>query len=324
MNSLSLFFTFFSPYYLIAAIALSIIAVVTDKPIKTLQSIIWPDTDDSKKIPPRRRIIYGLVCFALIVLCEYFGLLATGLFTGKKAQNTDQTIATDSTIDSTAEYGVSTEAIVAFDGIEYNTYHAGANTSYFSPSKEYHVGDYFFLGRTEQDNNLSNGAEFIEWRVLSVEDGQILAITKYGLEYRAYSLTQASWDYSDLRNYLNSSLYLIVFDDYDRNYIVDVNDDYMFCLSVDEVYRFFSTTDWSDRICQATKYAKEQKGSLPDNSDTNAWWLRTTGTSDKFAGAAVVRGNRPTKGAEGAVNEYGYSIIGDNVLVRPAIYVRIG
>ena len=36
------------------------------------------------------------------------------------------------------------------------------------------VNDHVFFGHYEQDNDLTNGAEAIEWRVLKVENGEAL------------------------------------------------------------------------------------------------------------------------------------------------------
>ena len=39
-----------------------------------------------------------------------------------------------------------------------------------------------FFGKYEQDNNLENGKEPIEWIILETQDGKSLLISKYGLE----------------------------------------------------------------------------------------------------------------------------------------------
>lgn len=44
------------------------------------------------------------------------------------------------------------------------------------------VNDHVFFGHYEQDNDLTNGAEAIEWRVLKVENGEALLISQYALD----------------------------------------------------------------------------------------------------------------------------------------------
>ena len=46
------------------------------------------------------------------------------------------------------------------------------------------VGSVVTFGRYEQDNDLSNGPEPIEWTVLDVRDGKSLLISRFGLECR--------------------------------------------------------------------------------------------------------------------------------------------
>ncbi len=76
------------------------------------------------------------------------------------------------------------------------------------------VGNTVFFGRYEQDNNLDNGPEAIEWRVLSIEDGKAtlvpsVAIMVGGLE--------------DIHT-LPQELYSDGFTDYEKELIVQFND----------------------------------------------------------------------------------------------------
>ena len=49
------------------------------------------------------------------------------------------------------------------------------------------VNDHVFFGHYEQDNDLTNGAEAIEWRVLKVENGEALLISQYALDSQPYN-----------------------------------------------------------------------------------------------------------------------------------------
>ena len=70
------------------------------------------------------------------------------------------------------------------------------------------AGDMILFGRYEQDNNLDNGTEPIEWLVLDVsEDGkQALLISKYGLDVKQYntSYEKKTWETCSLRTWLNT------------------------------------------------------------------------------------------------------------------------
>ena len=62
-------------------------------------------------------------------------------------------------------------------------------------------GDTFEFGKYEQDNDLSNGKERIEWIILEKEDNRILAISKYVLDGKSYNseeyrLENCPYDYN--------------------------------------------------------------------------------------------------------------------------------
>ena len=79
------------------------------------------------------------------------------------------------------------------------------------------------FGSFEQDNDTSNGAEDIEWIVLTVEDGRALLLSKYILEGMHYdSNSDASWEESEVRAWLNGDFYEAAFNDSERASICQV------------------------------------------------------------------------------------------------------
>ncbi|MGN0997277.1 MAG: hypothetical protein ACI4PG_10255, partial [Candidatus Ventricola sp.] len=68
------------------------------------------------------------------------------------------------------------------------------------------VGDTFFMGWYEQDNDLNNGRERIEWTVLEVDEGRgtVLVISSLALDCKIYhpSRTGIAWGDTYLRNWL--------------------------------------------------------------------------------------------------------------------------
>lgn len=68
------------------------------------------------------------------------------------------------------------------------------------------VNDHVFFGHYEQDNDLTNGAEAIEWRVLKVENGEALLISQYALDSQPYNekYAVALWSECTLRTWLNT------------------------------------------------------------------------------------------------------------------------
>lgn len=86
-------------------------------------------------------------------------------------------------------------------------------------------GDVITFGKYEQDNDSSNGAEPIEWKVLNVdkENGKALIISKKAIEAFTYNRDEDSKNWQDclLRKWLNNDFYDQAFDDDEKDYIIE-------------------------------------------------------------------------------------------------------
>ena len=193
------------------------------------------------------------------------------------------------------------------------------------------AGNVIIFGHYEQDNDLSNGAEPIEWLVLTEEEGRMLLLSRYGLDGQQYhsSFAEITWENCLLRQWLNGEFFEAAFTDTERESIEKViNDtpanpeagtdggsdtaDSVFLLSIDEVLRYFPSV--KDRTCKATDYAKG-KGVLVDrvNDDNSFWWLRSPGYSPYSA--AIVYSN-------GLLYMYGSSVTNSARVIRPALWLK--
>ena len=67
------------------------------------------------------------------------------------------------------------------------------------------AGDVIKFGEYEQDNNLENGKEAIDWIVLEVQDDQAFVLSEKCLDARIFSETRemSEWTDSNIRNWLN-------------------------------------------------------------------------------------------------------------------------
>ena len=89
------------------------------------------------------------------------------------------------------------------------------------------VGEIVCFGHYEQDNDLSNGKEPIEWVVLDVQDGKSLLMSKYLIDAQPYNIGNNSniWKDCSLREWLNTSFYLTAFSDDQKRYIIETEVD---------------------------------------------------------------------------------------------------
>lgn len=191
------------------------------------------------------------------------------------------------------------------------------------------VGSTIVLGTYEQDNDLSNGAEPIEWRVLSVEGDEALLISRYALDAKPYDANggYAYWGKSTLRAWLNSDFYDAAFTGEEKDCILtkelpnrkEANTaDPVFLLSTDEAKRLFA--DHPDRQAQPTAYAIAQGAYISTKYVGNIqWWLRTNSWESKTR-AAYVAGSGGVMTCGG--NSFG-AITNDRLVVRPAVYVNL-
>ncbi len=84
------------------------------------------------------------------------------------------------------------------------------------------IGDIVVLGKYEQDNDLSNGPEPIEWQYIGDRDGHKYLLSKYVLDHKYYNDEKAevTWETCTLREWLNNEFYNTAFTATDKQRIV--------------------------------------------------------------------------------------------------------
>ncbi|MBO5622534.1 MAG: hypothetical protein J5959_13000, partial [Butyrivibrio sp.] len=186
------------------------------------------------------------------------------------------------------------------------------------------------FGNYEQDNDLNNGSEPIEWIVLDVQPGKSLLISKYGLDRQPYhtSKKDITWEWCSLRSWLNSTFLSKAFSVDEQKAILkttvdnsensgnntennagqNITSDRVFVLSHLEKAKSFVLSE--EAICKATAFAKAQ-GAYTDSNDNGWWWLRILGSSQHFA---------PTVNTEGTLG-YPSNVNRSDVTVRPALWI---
>ena len=199
--------------------------------------------------------------------------------------------------------------------------------------KAANVGDTIKFGKYEQDNNLSNGKEDIEWDVLAKENNSVLLISKYALDCKQYNteLTDITWETCSVRKWLDGTFMDSAFDgaektivkeskvSADKNPKKDTNPgnattDKIFLLSINEANKYFDRN--KERKCIPTEYAKANGAytiiGYTKNDVPTWWWLRSPGNYQKRAAFVA---------EDGSVFYNGDVVNSDCVCVRPAVWV---
>ena len=196
--------------------------------------------------------------------------------------------------------------------------------------KDPKVGEIVYFGNYEQDNDTSNGAEMIEWKVLEVKDGKALVLSKNALDCQPYntSLTVVTWETCSLRSWLNSSFMDVAFSadekamiptvtvsaDENPEYSTDpgnATQDQVFLLSITEANKYFSSD--SARQCEPTDYAVANGADV--YNDNCLWWLRSPG---------YIQDDAAFVDTDGDVYEFGCYGDDDDLAVRPALWIELG
>lgn len=202
--------------------------------------------------------------------------------------------------------------------------------------KAANVGDTIKFGKYEQDNNLSNGKEDIEWNVLAKEDNRALLISKYALDCKQYNSTKTdvTWETCSLRKWLNETFMDSAFDDTEKTIVkeskvsADKNPKYstdpgnattdkVFLLSINEANKYFGSDE--DRKCIPTEYAKANgaytsSGYTKNGVPTCGWWLRSPGNFQDIAARVYI---------DGSVRCGGSLVDYDGGCVRPALWINL-
>lgn len=80
------------------------------------------------------------------------------------------------------------------------------------------------FGKYEQDNNVENGKEDIEWIVVTVDDNSALLLSKYILDDIEYhnDMGITTWEDSYIRKWLNSDFYNDAFDEDEKKLVLEI------------------------------------------------------------------------------------------------------
>jgi len=194
------------------------------------------------------------------------------------------------------------------------------------------VGDHLTFGAYEQDNDLTNGKEDIQWLVLDIQDGKALVVSRYALDCKAYNniFLTISWEACSLRSWLNQVFLNTAFCVEERALIPPVTvsadpnpiyntktgsdtQDQVFLLSIVEANRYFASAE--ERKCEPTAYAVAKGAHTSTQSGLRCWWwLRSPGYL-QFRASLVLN--------DGNIYEHGDFATYGTGTIRPAMWIDL-
>ena len=189
-------------------------------------------------------------------------------------------------------------------------------------------GNIVVFGHYEQDGNLNNGPEEIEWEVVSCDEDIIVMISKYGLDcvpYHAYE-GGATWENCTLRYWLNQTFLNTALTPSQQNLLCSVQIanlpnpefgtyagattwDKVFIPGVQDIEMGFESFSMQTR---PTRYAM-QMGAHDDDEGRCWWWLRTPGKRPEKATHVTYKGK---------IYMEGTTCYGTSGTVRPCIVLN--
>ena len=211
--------------------------------------------------------------------------------------------------------------------------------------KNVKVGDTITFGRYEQDGNMTNGKESLEWTVLSKDKDKILVLCKNSIDYLSYNNTEkeVSWKNCTLRKWLNKVFFKSAFTEAEQSKIKSVSlttkmenvpksewntKDKVFLLSNEDIvntgygfeteisYGDYCSDDLKNSGCYFSQYASVNfmlNNTDPDPYIESNYWLLRSGDAWGYDHEALHWTRYDLK-------SYSADNIGG---IRPALYIKI-
>ena len=207
----------------------------------------------------------------------------------------------------------------------------------------YELGDSYYFGTYEQDNDLTNGKEPIEWIIIDKrDDGSLVLMSKHALDSKRYNDAgvKVTWETCTLRRWLKDEFFNEAFSYEEREQTIlvtlenkdnphykegaggNATQDKIWLMSINEFYDYHSidTTHsyFTDDIfmCTPTKYAIAQgvykSSNKIDGVGTCWWFLRSPGYTSYDA--AIVD-------SDGDIDKYGHYVDTEHYGIRPLICI---
>ena len=141
----------------------------------------------------------------------------------------------------------------------------------------------------------SGDSEPIEWLVLKQEDGKMLLISKYVLDYRIFDIKLQSYENSEIRTWLSGDFFSEAFSNEEKNQILSgmlpesaLKEDKVFLLSSQEALKMLNK---EDRLGIYTPYVRKMRHLTV--AGPGHWWCRDGHVTSESFRSGRIEVNRP-------------------------------
>lgn len=191
------------------------------------------------------------------------------------------------------------------------------------------AGDTLLFGSYEQDNNLSNGKEPIEWVVVDRDEEGVMLMSVKCLDAHYYhkKFIPMTWDRCDLRGWLNGEFLNEAFSEAEQEYILTTHvvnnklhgnpggedtEDKVYLLSYAEAMDHYP--ELKQRVAWPTEYCVARGCYVDPKTGACWWWLRSPGVRPIDASGVRV---------DGRISGYGSrDVYRPSGAIRPVIRVK--
>ena len=222
------------------------------------------------------------------------------------------------------------------------------------------IGDIVKFGKYEQDGNLNNGKESIEWILVDKNEQGLLLTTKYLLDCKPFNTfhRKVTWEKSSIRTWLNNDFYKNSFSNSEKELINTaylINDenpyyntdsgnntyDKVFLLSISEVLKIYNTNSNLEiskrdaltfdirKLCKPTQFAKNNGVRVNISpaiyNGCGNYFLRTSGLYGKriWYGDVSAEYYQSIITEDGRLSARGTGVHSLDDGIRPCVYVKI-
>ena len=135
-------------------------------------------------------------------------------------------------------------------------------------------GDCITFGRYEQNNNIEDGKEEIEWLIYWKSGNEMFLVSKDILDCQPYDMNnnaKAYWEKCSLNQWLNTMFINEAFTEEEQKLILEHDGEKVFLMNLFDAGKDY--VSGKEKICEATPYAQANGVMIDEEIGGYRWWI---------------------------------------------------